>query len=154
METSEQTRTANRHHYRLDLHVGAEQRRILDQAAAATGTSVGAFVLNRAIDAARDVVADCSGVALPEERWNNFLALLDRDPPPGSNLLANALPTRRRQSLHGSLPAVDADAVAGPKAHRGVVATDHGWDSQLASNDGRVRERRADAGDDCRRSRE
>jgi uncharacterized protein (DUF1778 family) len=93
METAEQTWTANRHNDRLDLHVSLEQRRLLDEAAAASGTSVGVFVLNHATDAARDVLADCSGVALPQERWNNFLALLDRALPPGSNLLADASTT-------------------------------------------------------------
>jgi uncharacterized protein (DUF1778 family) len=103
METAEQTWTANRHSHRLDLHVNPEQWRILDAAATATGTSVDAFVLNRATDAARDVLADCAGVALPEERWNNFLALLDRDPPPGS-ILADASTTRQSATATPSCP--------------------------------------------------
>jgi uncharacterized protein (DUF1778 family) len=90
METAEQTRTANRDNDRLDLYVSPEQRRLLDEAAAESGISVDAFVLNHATGAARHLLADFSGVALPEQRWKNFLALLDRDPPPGSSLLAEA----------------------------------------------------------------
>ena len=104
METAEEIRTSNRAYDRLDLRVSPEQRRILDEAATASGTSVGAFVLNHATNAARDVLADCSGVALPKERWNNFLALLDRDPPPGSNLLAEASTTRPSSSATPSCP--------------------------------------------------
>ena len=103
METAEETLTANRDYDRLYLHVSPEQRRILDEAAAATGMSVGAFVLNHATDAARDLLADCSGVALPEERWNNFLALLERDPPPGS-IRADASTTRQSAKATSSCP--------------------------------------------------
>jgi uncharacterized protein (DUF1778 family) len=104
METAEETRTENRDYDRLDLHVSPEQRLILDEAAAASGTSVGAFVLNHATDAARDVLADRSAVALSQERWDNFLALLDRDPPPGSNLLADASTTRQSAKATPSCP--------------------------------------------------
>jgi uncharacterized protein (DUF1778 family) len=39
--------------------------------------SLGAFVLSHAADAARDLLADRSNIALSPERWANFVALLE-----------------------------------------------------------------------------
>jgi uncharacterized protein (DUF1778 family) len=80
METAEQTRTTNRKNDRLNLRLSKEQRSILDEAAAASGMTVGTFVLSHATDAARNLLADRADVVLSEERWNNFVAMLDHDP--------------------------------------------------------------------------
>jgi uncharacterized protein (DUF1778 family) len=42
--------------------------------------TVGTFVLSHATDAARNLLADRADVVLSEERWNNFVAMLDHDP--------------------------------------------------------------------------
>jgi uncharacterized protein (DUF1778 family) len=79
METAEQTRTTNQKNDRLNLRLSEEQRSILDEAAAACGMTVGTFVLSHATEAARNLLADRTGVVLSEERWNNFVAMLDHD---------------------------------------------------------------------------
>lgn len=104
METAKQTRTTNQKNDRLNLRLSKEQRSILDEAAAASGMTVGTFVLSHATDAARNLLVECSGEALPEQRWSNFLALLDRDPPPGSSLLAEASSTRQSACASRSCP--------------------------------------------------
>ena len=80
METAEQARTTNQKNDRLNLRLSEEQRSILDEAAAASGMTVGTFVLSHATDAARNLLADRADVVLSEERWNNFVAMLDHDP--------------------------------------------------------------------------
>jgi uncharacterized protein (DUF1778 family) len=80
MATAEQARTGNRKKDRLDIRISYEQRRMLDEAAAASGVSVSAFVLSHATGAARDLLADLTSLVLSEERWNKFVAMLDRDP--------------------------------------------------------------------------
>lgn len=65
-----------------------EQRRILDEAAAAGGMSVSDFVLSHATDAASDLVADRTSFVLPPERWNSFISLLEYDPRPTPGLAA------------------------------------------------------------------
>lgn len=73
---------------RLELRLDPIQRRLLDEAAAANGVSVSAFVLDHATDAARDVLADRTTFVLPDERWDAFVELLERDARPSSGLAA------------------------------------------------------------------
>jgi len=87
METAS-ARTDNRKNDRLELRISQEERRVLDDAAAASGMSVSAFVLSHATDAARDLLADRSSFVLPPERWNTFVAMLERDPRPMPGLAA------------------------------------------------------------------
>jgi uncharacterized protein (DUF1778 family) len=88
METASRTRTDRRKNDRLELRISQEERRVLDDAAAASGMSVSAFVLSHATDAARDLLADRSSFVLPPERWNTFVAMLERDPRPMPGLAA------------------------------------------------------------------
>lgn len=88
MDTASQTRTDRRKNDRLELRISQEQRRILDDAAAASGMSVSAFVLSHATDAARDLLADRTSFVLPPERWNTFVTMLERDPRPMPGLAA------------------------------------------------------------------
>ncbi len=104
MERAEQTPTANLENDRLDLVVSPDQRQLLDEAAAESGLSVDAFVLDRATEAARDVLADCSGVVISEERWKSFLALLDRDPRPGPSWSPRRPTTALSQKASRSFP--------------------------------------------------
>jgi uncharacterized protein (DUF1778 family) len=88
MDTASQTRTDKRKNDRLELRISQDQRRILDEAAAASGMSVSAFVLSHATDAARDLLADRLSFVLPPERWNTFVTMLERDPRPMPGLAA------------------------------------------------------------------
>lgn len=65
---------------RLDLRVSSEQKRLLEEAAAATDRTVTDFVLASAALAARDVMADRTRFALPPDRWAAFTAAMDREP--------------------------------------------------------------------------
>lgn len=73
---------------RLELRLEPERRRLLDQAAAASGMSTSAFVLSHATEAARDVLADRTSFVLPKEHWDAFVALLDREEQPMDDLAA------------------------------------------------------------------
>jgi Uncharacterized protein conserved in bacteria len=73
---------------RLELRLDPTQRRLLDEAAAANGVSVSAFVLDHATEAARDVLADRTTFVLPAERWDEFVELLERDARPSPELAA------------------------------------------------------------------
>lgn len=71
---------------RLELRLDPTQRRLLAEAAAANGVSVSAFVLDHATEAARDVLADRTTFVLPDERWDAFVDLIERDARPSSKL--------------------------------------------------------------------
>lgn len=80
METAPNARSDGRGSDCLELRISQEQRGLLDEAASASGTSVCAFVLSHATDAAHDLLADRADFVPPTERWDNFLAMLDRCP--------------------------------------------------------------------------
>jgi uncharacterized protein (DUF1778 family) len=61
---------------------------LLDEAATASSMSVSAFVLTHATDAARAVLADRTTFVLPDDRWDAFTELLDRDARPMPGLAA------------------------------------------------------------------
>jgi uncharacterized protein (DUF1778 family) len=71
-------RTASTKSERLDLRVDPEQKRLLEEAAAATDRSVTAFVLQSASIAAQDVLADRTTFVLPRAEWEAFTAALER----------------------------------------------------------------------------
>lgn len=73
---------------RLELRLDPADRRLLDEAATASSMSVSAFVLTHATEAAREVLADRTSFVLPDERWDAFTELLDRDARPMSGLAA------------------------------------------------------------------
>lgn len=70
---------------RLELRLEPANRRLLDEAAAASSMSVSAFVLTHATDAAREVLADRTTFVLPDARWDAFTESLEREirPMPG-----------------------------------------------------------------------
>ncbi|MEP6639799.1 MAG: DUF1778 domain-containing protein [Chloroflexota bacterium] len=82
------TRSTRRKDDRLELRLDPANRRLLDEAATATSMSVSAFVLTRATEAAREVLADRTSFVLPDERWDAFTELLARDARPMSGLAA------------------------------------------------------------------
>ncbi len=73
---------------RLELRLEPSQRRLLDQAAAAKSMTVSSFVLTHATDAARDVLADRTHFVLPDDRWDAFMQMLERDVRPQPELAA------------------------------------------------------------------
>ncbi len=81
-------RRAPRKNDRLELRLEPERRRLLDEAAAASGVSTSAFVLDHATEAARSVLADRTHFVLPNDRWDAFVELLERDARPMPGLAA------------------------------------------------------------------
>lgn len=73
---------------RLELRLEPGRRRLLDQAAEASGMSTSAFVLAHATEAASQVLADRTVFVLPPDRWNAFVDLLDRPEQPVEGLAA------------------------------------------------------------------
>jgi uncharacterized protein (DUF1778 family) len=82
------TRSSKRKVDRLELRLEPESRRLLDEAAAASSMSTSAFVLSHATVAARALLADRTTFALPDERWDAFTNLLERDERPTPALAA------------------------------------------------------------------
>jgi uncharacterized protein (DUF1778 family) len=81
-------RTSKRKADRLELRLGPDDRRLLDEAAAASSMSVSAFVLTHATEAALEVLADRTTFVLPDDRWDAFTGLLEREPRPMPALVA------------------------------------------------------------------
>jgi uncharacterized protein (DUF1778 family) len=65
---------------RLDLRLGSEQKRLLEEAAEVTEQTTSEFVVRAAETAARQVLADRTRFALAPERWAAFSAAVDREP--------------------------------------------------------------------------
>lgn len=63
---------------RLELRLVPSDRRLLDEAAAASGMSTSAFVLSHATTAAHIALADRTSFVLPDDRWDAFVEMLDR----------------------------------------------------------------------------
>lgn len=81
-------RTAARKNDRLELRLRPAERAVLDEAAQASAMSTSAFVLSHATAAAQNVLADRTHFVLPAERWDAFVALLERDERPMTDLAA------------------------------------------------------------------
>ncbi len=81
-------RPTNRKEDRLELRLEPANRRLLDDAAAASSMSTSAFVLTHATEAAREVLADRTMFVLPNDRWDAFVQLLERTEQPMPGLAA------------------------------------------------------------------
>ncbi|MBF6604365.1 MAG: DUF1778 domain-containing protein [Chloroflexi bacterium] len=79
-------RTTRRKEERLELRLEADRRRLLDQAAKASGVSTSAFVLEHATLAAQQTLADRTSFVLSPEQWDAFVELLDRPVQPVEGL--------------------------------------------------------------------
>lgn len=79
-------RSTRRKEERLELRLEADRRRLLDQAAKASGVSTSAFVLEHATLAAQQVLADRTSFVLSAEQWDAFVELLDRPVQPVEGL--------------------------------------------------------------------
>jgi uncharacterized protein (DUF1778 family) len=73
---------------RLELRLAPANRRLLDEAAATTAMSTSAFVLTHATEAARAVLADRTTFVLPNDHWDAFVQLLEREERPMPGLAA------------------------------------------------------------------
>jgi uncharacterized protein (DUF1778 family) len=73
---------------RLELRLEPANRRLLDEAAAASAMSTSAFVLSHATAAAQQVLADRTTFLLPDDRWDAFVSLLEREERPQPELAA------------------------------------------------------------------
>jgi uncharacterized protein (DUF1778 family) len=80
------TRSAPRKEDRLELRLESDRRRLLDQAAKASGVSTSAFVLEHATLAAQQTLADRTSFVLSPEQWDAFVELLDRPVQPVEGL--------------------------------------------------------------------
>ncbi|MGB3356555.1 MAG: DUF1778 domain-containing protein [Mycobacterium sp.] len=79
----------------LTLHVNAEDRLLIREAAIAADRTVADFVLSTALDSARRIVVDRSVFVATEDQWAEFESLLsdDRKPMPTlDRLLRRASP--------------------------------------------------------------
>ena len=65
---------------RLNIRVSEHEKEVLAQAAAATGTTVSRFVLQKAYAEAQAVLAEQTRFRLPEKQWRKFCAALDAPP--------------------------------------------------------------------------
>ena len=81
-------RSASTKSERLELRIDPDQKRLLEDAAAATDRSVTAFVLQSASIAAQDVLADRTTFVLGAEEWAAFTTALDRPPRANPRLAA------------------------------------------------------------------
>jgi len=78
---------------KLDLRVAPEAKRMLQEAARERHTSLSQFVLDSAIAAATEVLAERTRIGLNTEDWTAFMAALDAPPkshPRMERLLAEA----------------------------------------------------------------
>ena len=67
---------------KLDLRLTPEAKRVLNAAAQASRRSVSEFVLESALDRAREALSDRQHFGLDAARWKAFLAALDAPPRP------------------------------------------------------------------------
>lgn len=72
------TRTTARTVLRMTLRASPAQRRVLRQAAASSGRSMNAFVLDSACAAAYQKVAGHADFVMEDPDWEHILALLGR----------------------------------------------------------------------------
>ena len=65
---------------RIDVRTSASVKHLLQQAAQASNKTVSEFMLDSALTAASETLADRRLFLLDEDRWKAFIAALDRAP--------------------------------------------------------------------------
>ena len=63
---------------RIAVRASREERELIAQASRASATTVSDFVLRASIARAEDVLAERREFRLPPDRWDAFVAMLDR----------------------------------------------------------------------------
>lgn len=71
---------------RISLRATPSQRRVLEQAAEATGKTLTSFILDAASIEAQRALADRRVFLLDDEQWARFVEALDRPAHPGPRL--------------------------------------------------------------------
>ena len=87
---------------KLDIRISPEAKRVLQEAARERHTTISQFVLDSALGAAREVLAERTRIALTSEQWAAFTAALDAPAnrhPRMERLLRE--PTLRRLKMNG-----------------------------------------------------
>jgi uncharacterized protein (DUF1778 family) len=72
----------------INMRIGAETRRLIDDAAAVLGKTRTEFMVESARQAAIDVLLDQRLFVLDPKRYDAFIRALDNPPPPGPKLRA------------------------------------------------------------------
>lgn len=67
---------------RINLRTSPEAKAMIERAAALMGTSVSAFMLQHAYEAARRVVADNDTLLLSQQAFTEFVSALENPPEP------------------------------------------------------------------------
>lgn len=62
----------------ISLRMSAEQKGVIDIAAKALGRSRTAFIVESAVDRARNMLLDKRDFVLSPKKWDEFLAVLDQ----------------------------------------------------------------------------
>lgn len=65
---------------KLDIRISPEAKRVLQEAARERHTTISQFVLDSAIGAAREVLAERTRIGLDEAQWTAFMKALDAPP--------------------------------------------------------------------------
>ena len=62
------------------IRASTTQKRIIADAARIKGTTIGEFVLEHSLPAARQIIADQVQFSMPQKRWREFCEALDAPP--------------------------------------------------------------------------
>ena len=81
---------------RLDFRLQSEHKRLIEQAAMASGQTVSEFALSRLLDVARETLDRATTTQLSSRDREAFLALISEDAAPNEALQAAAERYRRR----------------------------------------------------------
>jgi uncharacterized protein (DUF1778 family) len=65
---------------KLDIRISPEAKRVLQEAARERHTTISQFVVDSALGAAHDVLAERTRIGLTSEQWTAFVAALDAPP--------------------------------------------------------------------------
>lgn len=65
---------------KLDIRITPHAKQLLQEAANERHTTISQFVLDNALSAAREVLAERNQVVLNSEQWEKFLEALDEPP--------------------------------------------------------------------------
>ena len=70
----------------LEIQISADQKSLIEEAAALSGQPITSFTVSAAIEAARRVVEGHRPIRLSPRDWDRFLNLLDNPPEPNDHL--------------------------------------------------------------------
>ncbi len=70
----------------LEIQISADQKSLIEEAAALSGQPITSFTVSAAVEAARRVVEGRATIHLSAKDWDRFLYLLDHPPEPNDQL--------------------------------------------------------------------